>query len=124
MLSVAVCVGEPADAGTDLVQLYPEEDGHRARNGVLLRDGEAVAIVRDLPWLGSDERHWDEAAAVAGRVLLAGGLGPENVRDAIDAVHPWAVDASRSLERSPGIKDHAKVRAFVAAARAGEAVRA
>ena len=52
MLSVAVCVGEPADAGTDLVQLYPEEEGHRARNGVLLRDGETVAIVRDLPWLG------------------------------------------------------------------------
>ena len=85
--------------------------------------GETVAIVRDLPWLGSDARHWDEAAAVAGRILLAGGLGPENVRDAIEAVHPWAVDASRSLERSPGIKDHAKVRAFVEAARP-EAVRA
>jgi len=123
MLSVAVCVGEATDAGTDLVQLYPEEDGHRARNGVLLREGETVAIVRDLPWLGSDARHWDEAAAVAGRILLAGGLGPENVRSAIEAVRPWAVDASRSLERSPGIKDHAKVRAFVEAARP-EAVRA
>ena len=123
MLSVAVCVGEPADAGTDLVQLYPEEEGHRARNGVLLRDGETVAIVRDLPWLGSDARHWDEAAAVSGRVLLAGGLGPENVRDAIEAVHPWAVDASRSLERSPGVKDHRRIRAFVESARP-EAVRA
>ncbi len=123
MLSVAVCVGEPADAGTDLVQLYPEEEGHRARNGVLLRDGETVAIVRDLPWLGSDARHWDEAAAVSGRVLLAGGLGPENVRDAIEAVHPWAVDASRSLERSPGVKDHGRIRAFVESARP-EAVRA
>ena len=123
MLSVAVCVGEATDAGTDLVQLYPEEDGHRARNGVLLREGETVAIVRDLPWLGSDARHWDEAATVAGRILLAGGLGPENVHNAIEAVRPWAVDASRSLERSPGIKDHAKVRAFVEAARP-EAVRA
>ena len=123
MLSVAVCVGKATDAGTDLVQLYPEEDGHRARNGVLLREGETVAIVRDLPWLGSDARHWDEAAAVAGRILLAGGLGPENVHSAIEAVRPWAVDASRSLERSPGIKDHAKVRAFVEAARP-EAVRA
>jgi indole-3-glycerol phosphate synthase len=124
MLSVAVCVGEPVDAGTGLVQLYPEEEGHRARNGVLLREGDAVASVRDLPWLGSDERHWDDAAAVSGRVLLAGGLGPENVRDAIEAVHPWAVDASRSLERSPGIKDHTKIRAFVEAARAAQVVRA
>ncbi|HXV35428.1 MAG TPA: hypothetical protein VD769_15575 [Gaiellaceae bacterium] len=124
MLSVAVCVGEPVDAGTDLVQLYPEEGGHRARNGVLLREGEPVATVRDLPWLGSDERHWDEAAAVVGRVLLAGGLGPENVRAAIEAVHPWGVDASRSLERTPGIKDHDKVRAFVQAVRDAQAVAA
>jgi indole-3-glycerol phosphate synthase/phosphoribosylanthranilate isomerase len=122
MLSVAVCVGEPADAGTDLVQLYPEENGHRARDGVLLREGEAVATVRDLPWLGADERHWEHAAGIGGRVVLAGGLGPENVRAAIEAVHPWCVDASRSLERAPGIKDHAKVRDFVAAARP-EAVR-
>ena len=124
MLSVAVCVGEAVDAGADLVQLYPEEGGHRARNGVLLREGEPVATVRDLPWLGSDERHWDEAAAVGGRVLLAGGLGPENVRTAIEAVRPWGVDASRSLERAPGTKDHSKVHAFVEAARTVEAVRA
>jgi indole-3-glycerol phosphate synthase/phosphoribosylanthranilate isomerase len=124
MLSVAVCVGEPAEAGTDLVQLYPEEDGHRARNGVLLREGEPVATVRDLPWLGADERHWNEAAAVGGRVLLAGGLGPDNVRAAIEAVRPWAVDASRSLESSPGVKDHNQVRAFVEAARSTEGVAA
>jgi indole-3-glycerol phosphate synthase/phosphoribosylanthranilate isomerase len=124
MLSVAVCVGEPAEAGTDLVQLYPEEDGHRARNGVLLREGVAVATVLDLPWLGRDERHWDDAAGASGRVLLAGGLGPENVRGAIEAVRPWCVDASRSLELEPGVKDHARVRAFVEAARSGHGVRA
>jgi indole-3-glycerol phosphate synthase/phosphoribosylanthranilate isomerase len=117
MLSVAVCVGEPVEAGTDLVQLYPEEDGHRARHGQLLRSGVPVAAVRDLPWLGSDERHWDEAAAASGRILLAGGLGPENVGEAIAAVRPWCVDASRSLERSPGVKDHERIRAFVEAAR-------
>jgi phosphoribosylanthranilate isomerase len=76
-----------------------------------------VAAVRDLPWLGSDERHWDEAAAASGRILLAGGLGPENVGEAIAAVRPWCVDASRSLERSPGVKDHERIRAFVEAAR-------
>ncbi|HEU4448356.1 MAG TPA: hypothetical protein VFR63_00065 [Gaiellaceae bacterium] len=124
MLSVAVCVGEPQDAGADLVQLYAEEDGHRARDGVLLRAGEAVATVLDLPWLGEDEGHWGRAAETPGRVLLAGGLGPENVAAAVAAVSPWAVDASRSLESRPGVKDHARVRAFVDAVRSREAVRA
>ncbi len=49
--------------------------------------------------------------------MLAGGLSPENVRDAIRAVRPWAVDASSSLETAPGVKDHDRVRAFVEAAR-------
>jgi len=49
--------------------------------------------------------------------VLAGGLGPDNVADAIAAVRPWAVDASSSLEGAPGIKDHARVRAYVEAAR-------
>lgn len=117
MLSVGVFVGKAEDAGTDLIQLYAEENGHRARDGVLLRKSEAVAKVLDLPWLEEDEGHLQRAADVDGRVLLAGGLGPENVRAAIDCVHPWAVDASRSTESSPGIKDHGKVHAFVEAAR-------
>ena len=122
MLSVGVFVGHADDSGADLVQLYPEENGHRAREGALLRAGEEVARVVDLPWLSDDPGHWERAAAVGGRVLLAGGLGPENVAAAIEAVHPWAVDASRSLELEPGIKDHERVRAFVAAAkRAGAA---
>ena len=117
VLSVGVFVGAPEAAGTDLAQVYPEENGHRARDGVLLHAGEQVARVLDLPWLGDDERHWTRAAGVDGRIVLAGGLAPENVRAAIDAVRPWCVDASRSLELSPGIKDHARVRAFVEAAR-------
>jgi indole-3-glycerol phosphate synthase/phosphoribosylanthranilate isomerase len=117
MLSLGVFVGEPEDVGSDLVQLYAEENGHRARDGVLLRDGNTVATVLDLPWLEEDDGHWRRAAEVEGRVLLAGGLGAENVRAAIEAVRPWAVDASRSLEQAPGIKDHGQVRAFVEAAR-------
>jgi indole-3-glycerol phosphate synthase len=117
MMSVGVFVGSTKDAGTDLAQLYAHENGHRARDGVLLRGQEVVAQVKDLPWLEDDEEHWGRAAASEGRVLLAGGLGPENVRAAIDAVRPWCVDASRSLEASPGIKDHDRVRAFVEAAR-------
>jgi indole-3-glycerol phosphate synthase/phosphoribosylanthranilate isomerase len=117
MLSVGVFVGEADDLGTDLVQVYPEENGHRARDGILLRDGEEVARVVDLPWLASDHDHWRRAGEIDGRVLLAGGLGPDNVAAAIRAVRPWCVDASRSLESSLGIKDHARVRAFVRAAR-------
>ncbi|MGH3033002.1 MAG: hypothetical protein ACRDON_00410 [Gaiellaceae bacterium] len=117
MLSVAVFVGDAEDADTDLVQLYAQENGHRARDGVLLRGGVEVAEVVDLPWLEDDPLHWERASSVGGRVVLAGGLGPENVKAAIEAVGPWAVDASRSLERSPGIKDHARVRAFVEAVR-------
>ena len=104
-------------SGSDLVQLYESENGHRARDGVLLQGGEAVARVLDLPWLDEDDGHWNRAASVEGRVLLAGGLDPENVRAAIQAVDPWCVDASRSLEAAPGIKDYARVRAFVEAAR-------
>jgi phosphoribosylanthranilate isomerase len=48
--------------------------------------------------------------------MLAGGLGPGNVADAIAAVSPWAVDSARSTESAPGIKDHALVREWVAAA--------
>ena len=117
MLSVGVFVGETEEVGTDLAQLYAQENGHRARDGVLLRGDEVVAHVKDLPWLEEDDGHWKQAARAEGRVLLAGGLGPENVRTAIEAVDPWCVDASRSLEASPGIKDHDRVRAFVEAAR-------
>jgi indole-3-glycerol phosphate synthase len=117
MLSVAVLVGERFDAGADLEQLYAREDGHRARDGVLLRAGEPVARVVDLPWLERDPTHFERARAERGRVMLAGGLSPENVGDAIARVDPWAVDAASSLEASPGVKDHERVRAFVEAAR-------
>jgi indole-3-glycerol phosphate synthase / phosphoribosylanthranilate isomerase len=117
MLSVAVVVGE-AEGDADLVQLYPAEEGKvRGRDAVLLRDGEEVARVVDLPWQEEDSTHLERARAVEGRVMLAGGLGPENVRAAIDAVRPWAVDASSSLETAPGEKDHGRIRAYVDAAR-------
>ena len=117
-LSVAVFVGEAEDAGSDLVQLYEREEGRvRGRDAVLLRNGERVARVVDLPWDEADPLHLQRAAAHDGRVMLAGRLGPHNVREAVRAVSPWAVDAASQLEREPGVKDHDKVRAFVAAAR-------
>jgi indole-3-glycerol phosphate synthase len=118
MLSVSVHVGEYADRGADLVQLYERVPGRvRGRDAVLLRDGEEVARVLDLPWKEDDPDHLERAKAANGRLMLAGRLGPDNVRRAIDAVHPWAVDAASELELEPGIKDHDKVRAYVEAAR-------
>ncbi|HEU0245631.1 MAG TPA: hypothetical protein VFR38_00940 [Gaiellaceae bacterium] len=118
MLSVAVVVGVPGDHGADLVQLYSAEPGKvRGRDAVLLREGRQVAQVVDLPWGEDDSTHVERARATEGRVMLAGGLGPENVREAIAAVRPWAVDASSRLEREPGVKDHDRVRAYVEAAR-------
>jgi len=118
MVAVSVEVGEPSGARADLVQLYPHEEGKvRGRDAVLLRDGSEVAKVLDLPWQESDPAHFERARAAKGRVMLAGGLGPDNVRAAIDAVRPWAVDASSALESAPGVKDHELVRAYVEAAR-------
>jgi indole-3-glycerol phosphate synthase len=117
MLSVAVHVGEITDDRADLVQLYRRENGHRSRDGVLLRHGGVVARVLDLPWQETDPAHLARAREAEGRVVLAGGLSAENVGEAIERVRPWAVDASSRLETSPGVKDHARVRAYVEAAR-------
>jgi phosphoribosylanthranilate isomerase len=51
-------------------------------------------------------------------LILAGGLGPENVAEAIAAVRPWAVDGSSGLESAPGLKSPERIRAFVEAVRA------
>jgi indole-3-glycerol phosphate synthase / phosphoribosylanthranilate isomerase len=117
-LSVAVFVGTATETGADLDQVYGNETGKvRGRHALLMRKGEPVALVPDLPWLSDDSEHWEKARVTQGRVMLAGGLGPENVRAAIEAVHPWAVDAASSLEKEPGVKDHARVRAYIEEAR-------
>jgi indole-3-glycerol phosphate synthase/phosphoribosylanthranilate isomerase len=117
VLRVAVFVGELRETGADVVQFYARQDGHRARDGILLRSEERVGTVVDLPWGAEDPTHIERARSTEGRVMLAGGLGPANVREAIDAVRPWAVDSARSTESEPGVKDHDAVRAWVQAAR-------
>jgi hypothetical protein len=118
LLAVAVWVGEAGKSGSALDQVHERAEGAvRGRDAVILRDGEQVATVLDLPWQADDAEHWSRAAVADGRVVLAGRLAADNVAEAIRTVRPWAVDASSRLEATPGIKDPGKVRAYVEAAR-------
>jgi phosphoribosylanthranilate isomerase len=78
-------------------------------------------VLLDAPAPGSGKLFdWHLAADVPGtvRLILAGGLDPDNVADAIEVVEPWGVDVSSGVESAPGRKDPTKVRRFVANARA------
>lgn len=90
---------------------------HPAAAGFLL-DGHAVGEQ------GGSGKTFDWSAAMrafAKPIILAGGLTAQNVGAAIRAVRPYAVDVSSGVESAPGIKDAAKLRAFVAAVRAADA---
>ena len=65
---------------------------------------------------------WGKAAALAKRypILVSGGLTANNVGEAVDRLRPWGVDICSGVEAEPGRKDHAKLRAFVAAVRAAD----
>lgn len=106
----------------------------RTTTGVLPDDIEEVAEVADallldamapgqlggtgraIPWLELGESL--DGLTAGFRIVLAGGLTPDNVAEAIDYVSPMVVDVSSGVESSPGIKDQKLVRAFIAAARA------
>ena len=133
--------------GLDLAQLHGEEAPEllaalpgRAFKVLRPRDAAEAASQADLfarfgpaggPDLLVDAYHpvlrggagktgdWQLAAGLASqhRLLLAGGLTPDNVAAAIAQVHPWGVDVASGVEATPGRKDHDRVRAFVAAAR-------
>ncbi len=55
-----------------------------------------------------------------GRLILSGGISPENVGDAIRRVAPYAIDVNSGVERSPGVKDHGKIRQLLEAVREAE----
>ena len=69
---------------------------------------------------GGSGESWDWSLAAQRRskipAILSGGLTADNVADGIAAVRPWAVDVASGVEASPGVKDHAKLEAFMAVA--------
>ncbi len=91
------------------------------------RASAADVILVDSPAPGSGKVFdWRlaEGAPSGVRLLLAGGLTPQNVSDAIALVRPWGVDVATGVEEAPGRKDPRKVREFVEAARAAGAALA
>jgi len=125
----------------DLVQLHGEEDpgevslfGARAIKALRPRCREDLELMDEYPdvfailldgW-NPDQRggggipcDWDLAAHAAGsrRVILAGGLNPTNVREAITRARPFGVDVSSGVESGPGVKEAALMRDFISRAR-------
>jgi phosphoribosylanthranilate isomerase len=148
ILSVGVFVNETVDgirtavaaSGVGMVQLHGDEGASYAvaLAWPLIRAcgvEEAEAAIADWPGdvtllvdAGDPVRRggtgrqvdWSRAAEIAQRrrMLLAGGLTPENVSAAIRAVRPYGVDVSSGVEAAPGVKDAGKVARFVTSARA------
>ena len=139
-------VAETADAvGLTMLQLHGDEGpaycaeaarrtGCKVMKAVRVRSGADVqalapfhtdyhlldSFTAGVPGGTGETFAWEIARGHRGRVpiVLSGGLTPDNVGEAIAAVHPFAVDVATGVERSPGIKDPEKLQAFAAAVRA------
>ena len=129
-------LAQAAEAGLRLAQVHGAVPAGRLALPVLRAvhlsatgDGIEPAVDDDTVLLDAHDpvRHggtgktvdWTRAGAIAARrrIVLAGGLTPLNVREAIAAVHPYAVDVASGVESTPGIKDLLKLRGFIDAVR-------
>jgi phosphoribosylanthranilate isomerase len=105
---------------TDLDTAHVLMANYRAALGDVRARGNVPAFIADappakLPGGNGMVADWSVAREIASEfpILLAGGLNPENVQEAIERVQPWGVDVSSGVERAPGLKDHGKVREFL-----------
>ncbi len=129
ILTVGVYVDEFHATGMDIAQIHggPDPEGTRFWRALsattpglreTIEASRAEAFLIDTP-AGAQRGgtgktfDWPLAASLPGRIVLAGGLGPDNVAEAIRTVRPWGVDACSRLEREPGKKDYAKVEEFI-----------
>lgn len=107
----------------DVAQVYGPASPANVRVWRAVKPGEplasAEAFVLDVSEGTGQTFDWSLAAGLPAKIVLAGGLHAGNVAEAIRAARPWGVDACSMLESSPGRKDHAKMRDFIAAAQEG-----
>ena len=92
------------------------------REGLSRPAGDGIYVYEGSKSGQGETVDWSTAAALArsGQMILAGGLSPENIAAAIQAVRPFGVDVSSAVESSPGEKDPRRIREFISAARAAE----
>lgn len=93
-------------------------------DGILVDSRTAGAVGgtgKSFDWIAASETIFREAKERDYHLIVAGGLNPENVAEAIRTLAPWGVDVVSGVEAAPGHKDAAKVRAFLSKARTFEA---
>lgn len=115
-------------AGLDVIKAVSLQTDADIERAAAQPDGVLVLVdARDVVQRGGTGQRadWTRAAALAARrpVVLAGGLRPSNIGEAIAGVGPWAVDVSSGVESSPGIKDSALIGALFRNAEAGVRAR-
>ncbi len=103
--------------------LFLETHGFRPGvvSGVLIDSSTAVrpgGTGRTFDW--ERVQPWAGIINSISKLIVAGGLHPDNVEDAIETLHPWGVDVSTGVERGPGLKDPKKIRAFIQNVHAAE----
>jgi phosphoribosylanthranilate isomerase len=135
MWKVGVFVNEPVarvmaiskKLGLDVAQLHGKETpadvpaGMRVWKAARIVDGydfsaldafQTEALLLDGPASGIPF-DWNVAAGQRRKIVLAGGLAIDNVRQAIERVRPWGVDVCSRIESAPGKKDHARMKRFI-----------
>jgi len=113
---------EPAPKRIHAIRLRPGQKPQDVVDTLVHANLVVLDAFSDTGWGGTGKKvDWDLAAEVVKLsrtpIMLAGGLTPENVAEAVARVKPFGVDVSSGVEERPGVKDIGKVRAFIQAAK-------